>query len=354
MCHPKRGGITIQSKIYHFSDVSDVNETYMAKGWTDGLPIVPPTKEKVQAMLDFSGMTGDYVIGGIPERKKVFTAEKVAVNAVMAGCLPQYFSVVVAALTALSDEKFNLHGPTASTHGAALLMILNGPVVEQLGINSGQNVFGPGNRANMTIGRTIRLVLHNLGGCREFDRSTLGHPGKISYCIAERETDWTPLHVERGFDREDSTVTVIAAEGPNQIQNSASTEPEGILLTLADRISAVGNFNLVKDQQFTVVLCPEHYRTCHVHGWDKQRVKEFLYEKARRPVADLKRFGGLPGEVTEQDYQIMKTAAPSPEDILLVVAGGEAGRFSAVIPGWGTKKQTEAITRSIKSCTGDG
>jgi hypothetical protein len=305
-------------------------------------------------MLDFAGLAGDYVIGGIPERKKVFTAEKVAVNAVMAGCLPAYFPVVAAALTALSDEQFNLHGPTASTHGAALLMILNGPVVEQIGFNSGQNVFGPGHRANMTIGRAVRLVLHNLGGCREFDRSTLGHPGKLSFCIAERESEWTPLHVERGFDPEDSTITVIASEGPNQIQNSSSTEPEGILFTIADRMSAVGIFNLVKDQQFTVVLCPEHYRTCLSKGWDKRKVKQFLFEHARRPVSDLKKFGVLPGEATDEDYENMKTAVPSADDILLIVAGGEAGRFSACIPGWGTKRQTQAVTRSIKSCTGDG
>lgn len=344
----------LQSKVYEYPNVQDVVEDYMAKGWTDGLPIIPPTEEKVQHMLDFAGMSKDDVIGGIPERKKVFTAEKVAVNAVMAGCLPEYFPVLVAALTAMSDEKFNLHGPTASTHGPGILLVVNGPVVKQLGLNAGKSVFGPGHRANATIGRAIRLVLHNLGGGREFDRSTLGHPGKYSFCIAEQETEWTPLHVEKGFGRNESTVTVVAAEGPNQIQNHSALKPEGILMAMADRMAAVGTFNMLKEQQMTVVLCPEHYRTCYEHGWDKPKVRDFLYRHARRSVADMKKYGILPGEITAGDYETYQTAVPSPDDILLIVAGGEAGRFSACLPGWGTKQQTQAITRSIKSCTGDG
>ncbi|SFE54351.1 hypothetical protein [Alteribacillus iranensis] len=344
----------LQSETFEFPDIAEVNEDYMAKGWTDGLPIIPPTPEKVQQMLDFSGLSPDFVIGGIPERQKVFTAEKVAINAVMAGCLPDYFPVLVAALTAMSDEKFNLHGPTASTHGPGILVIVNGPVVEQLGLNNGQSVFGPGHRANATIGRAIRLVLHNLGGCRDFDRATLGHPGKFSFCIAEKETEWTPFHVEKGFEAEESTVTVIAAEGPNQIQNHSAIKAEGMLMTMADRMSAVGTFNMINDQQFTVVLCPEHYRTCQDQGWNKQRIREFLFEHAKRSTADLKKFGMLPGDITAEDEETFHTAVPSPDDIVLIVAGGEAGRFSACMPGWGKKQQTQAITRSIKSCTGGG
>ncbi|GAB7388028.1 hypothetical protein BSNK01_18650 [Bacillaceae bacterium] len=342
------------SKHYEFADAITAIEEYMNRGWTDGLPVIPPTPERVEQMLQFAGMKPDDVIGGIPERNRVFTAEKVAINAVMAGCLPAYFPVVVAAVTAMSDPRFNLHGPTASTHGCGILLIVSGPVVEQIGLNAGQGVFGPGSRANATIGRAIRLVLHNLGGGREFDRSTLGHPGKFTYCIAELATDWLPLHAERGLSPEDSAVTVIAAEAPNQIQNHAATNPDAILLTLADRMTALGTFNMTKEQQFTVVLCPEHYRTLRSHGWNKKKVREFLYEHARRPLADLKKFGLLPGEIAEEDEKTMKTAVPSPDDILLVVAGGEAGRFSACIPGWGTIQQTQAITRSIKSCTGDG
>lgn len=344
----------LDSKIYEFSDYHEAIEEYMAKGWTDGLPIIPPTQEKVQQFLDFAGLQPEDVIGGIPERRRVFTAEKLAINAVMAGCLREYFPVVVAALTAMSDPKFNLHGPSASTHGAGILLIINGSVAEHLGVNSGQGVFGTGHRANATIGRAIRLVLHNVGGGREFDRSTLGHPGKFTYCIAEKETEWTPLHVERGFQPEDSTVTVFAGEAPNQINNHVATTPEGILLTMADRMRALGTFNMMKQQEFTVVLCPEHYYTCHSYGWDKNKVKEFLFEHAQRPMADLKKNGVFPGEIKEEDYTTMKKAVYSPDDILLLVAGGEAGRFSACLPGWGTLKQTQAITRSIKSCTGEG
>lgn len=344
----------IQSKSYEYADFAAFDEAYASRGWTDGLPVVPPTKEKVEQMLAFAGLTPDTVLGGIPERNKVFTAEKTAINAVMAGCLPDYFPVVAAALTAMSDPAFNLHGPSASTYGAGMLLMLNGPVVRQLGINNGRGALGPGTRANATIGRAIRLVLHNVGGGDVFDRSTLGHPGQFTYCIAEKETAWTPLHVERGFSAEDHTVTVFPCEGPNQVENHAAGNPEGILNTLADRMAALGTSNMIDQQQMVVILCPEHYRTCQEHGWNKKDVKTFLFDRARRPLSDLKRGGVLSGNVTAEDDTKMKTAVPSPEDILLLVAGGEAGRFSACIPGWGDISQTRAITRSIKGCTGEG
>ena len=156
-------------------DALEAIALFYQKGWTDGLPIIPPTERRIQAMLDTAHMEPDTIIGSIPERSRVFTAEVVAINAVMAGCLPDYFPVVLAAISAVSDPAFGLHGPTATTHGAAILMIVNGPITEAIGLNSGQNVFGPGNRANATIGRTLRLVLINAGGSHEFDRATLGY-----------------------------------------------------------------------------------------------------------------------------------------------------------------------------------
>ncbi|MFB4164938.1 hypothetical protein ACE1TI_14180 [Alteribacillus sp. JSM 102045] len=328
-------------------------ELYYQKGWTDGLPIVPPTEERIKAMLDFVGMKKDTVIGSIPERGRVFTAEVAAINAVMAGCLPNYFPVVVTAVSAMGDPDFGLHGPTASTAGAAIMIIVNGPISKTLAMNAGENLFGPGNRANATIGRAIRLLMMNAGGSKEFDRSTLGHPGKFTYCIAENEdTEWEPLHVEKGFDRENSTVTVFAAEGPNQINNHASLRAENILLTLADRMTGLGTFNMGGETEMGVVLCPEHYRDLNKQGWNKASVRRFLYEHAKRPLSDLKKGGYIEAEMEEQDEKTMVHAVPYPESILLLTGGGDAGRFSACIPGWFGSNISRSVTKSILTETG--
>src|SRR5215510_4064288 len=203
------------------------------QGWTDGLPVIPPTDERVAVFLGHIKRNRDEVLGGVPERRRFVTVEQVAANAVMAGCLPEYAPVVVAAVEAIVQPQFNLVGPSASLGGSAILLIVNGPVVEQLQINCRNNLFGPGNRANATIGRAIRLVLMNTCGAIPglFDRSCLGHPGKYSYCIGENEQDspWLPLHVERGCAAGTSAVTAFACEGPRQVRNGLSQTPEGVL-----------------------------------------------------------------------------------------------------------------------------
>ncbi len=330
-----------------------VAETFYEKGWTDGLPVVPPTEEKVLAFLAAAGLAPDEILGAIPERNRVFTAEKVAINAVMAGCLPEYFPVVVAAVRGISRPEFGLHGVCASTAGSGILMVVNGPVADACAMNSGQNLLGPGNRANATMGRALRLVLYNLAG-REFDRSTLGHPGKYTYCISENETaSWTPLHVMRGFERETSTVTVFAAEGPNQVQNHVALKPENILNTLADRMRALGSFNMGGDCEFAVMICPEHYETLVGGDWTKERVRDYLFEKARRPLADLKRGGLNESPLAPEDETIMVGAVSAPDRILLIMAGGDAGRFSACMPGWFSRHMSRAVTEPIGvSCSG--
>jgi hypothetical protein len=344
--------MTLRASRIELPDAIAAIEYYYQMGWTDGLPVIPPTEERVQEMLDMVDMAPDTVIGAIPERNRVFTAELVAINAVMAGCLPAYFPVVVAAVSAMCDPAFGLHGPSASTHGPAILIIVNGPVAQAIGMNAGQNLFGPGNRANATIGRAIRLLLINAGGSREFDRSTLGHPGKYTYCIAEREdTAWEPLHVQRGYDRDVSTVTVFAAEGPNQINNHFALNAENILRTLADRMSGLGTFNMGGQAEMAVVLCPEHYHTLHEQGWNKRTVQEFLYEHAARPLSDLKKGGYLEQPVQPEDEHTLVRAVQSPEDILLLVAGGDAGRFSACIPGWFGTSISRAVTKAIREAT---
>jgi hypothetical protein len=344
--------MALQAATIETKDSLDAIELFYRNGWTDGLPIIPPTQDRIQAMLDIVQMQPDAVIGAIPERSRVFTAETAAINAVMAGCLPEYFPVVVAAVSAASDPAFGLHGPTATTHGSAILMIVNGPIIESIGLNSGQNVFGPGNRANATIGRALRLILINAGGTREFDRATLGHPGKYTYCIAENEnTNWQPLHVQRGFEQSVSTVTVFAAESPNQMNNHTALKAENILLTLSDRMSGLGTFNIGGQTEMAVVICPEHYKTLNQQGWDKARVQKFLYEHAVRPLSDLKKGGYIEQPVDSGDEEILVRAVQSPDDILLVVAGGAAGRFSACIPGWASKQACQSVTRSLRDAS---
>ncbi|MCH9017256.1 MAG: hypothetical protein IIB89_05780, partial [Chloroflexi bacterium] len=212
-------------------------------GWTDGLPVVPPTEQRVGEFIERSGRPSAEVVGELPERRREITVGKVAANAVMAGCLPEYMPVVLAATEAMLDPVFNLVGPSSSMGGSAILTIVNGPVAKELNINSRNNLFGPGNRANATIGRAVRLVLMNACAAIPgvFDRSVIGHPGKYTYCIAEAETEthWTPLHVERGFSADQSTVTVFAGEAPRQVR--AVGHPEPILIAIADVASSLGS-----------------------------------------------------------------------------------------------------------------
>jgi hypothetical protein len=342
----------LHAKQIEVNDSLEAIEYYYQKGWTDGLPIVPPTEERIFEMLKSVNMEPDTVVGSIPERSRVFTAELVAINAVMAGCLPGYFPVVMAAVQALSEPEFGLHGPSASTHGAAIMIAVNGPIAEQIGMNAGANALGPGNRANATIGRAIRLLMMNVGGSPEFDRSTLGTPAKFSFCFSEKMTEWTPMHVQRGFNENESTVTVFACEGPNQIQNHGSLNGEGILRTMADRMSALGTMNMASETEMAVVLCPEHYQHLHREGWSKESVQQYLFENAKRSIRDMKNGGIIDAPIVDGDGQMFKYAVPSSEHILLLVAGGEAGRFSACMPGWFSYKQSRAVTMSIKAATG--
>ena len=226
-----------------WGDAVEAIERCYELGWTDGLPVVPPTVERVEKALSYAGRPADEVLGWIPERRREITVEKVAANAVMAGCLPEYLPVVIAATEAMMDVAFNLIAPSSSQGGASILLIVNGPIVEELGINCRNNLFGPGNRANSTIGRAIRLILMN--ACASipglFDRSLIGDPSKYTFCIGENETDthWTPLHVESGLPADESAVTVFAGWGPRQMR--AASSPEAILDTAADVASSLGS-----------------------------------------------------------------------------------------------------------------
>ncbi len=331
-------------------DVTDAIELCYKRGWTEGLPVVPPTEPLVREMLDGAGLDPRHEITHIPNRNVSVTAEKAAINAVMAGCRPEHFPVVVAGVEAIGDRKWAYHGPGTSTAGAAVLMIVNGPIARELDINAGDNLFGPGWRANLTIGRAVRLIMRNVCGSKPglLDRGTLGHPGKLSYVIAEneRESPWTPLHVERGFAPEQSTVTIVAAEAPHQFYNQLSNTAEGVLTTLADDMRISGN--VMGQSQYVVVLAGEHTRTIAGSGWQKADIRRFLFEHTRNTHAHLKRTQRMAGAILPGDDGRLRPLVESPDDILVVAAGGGAGAFSAYIPGWGSKRSSQSVTKEIR------
>ena len=332
------------------TDAFAVNEFYHAKGWTDGLPIVPPTEERVSECLDAAGFAPGDIIGIEQVRQRPIIAEKAAINAVLAGCLPAYMPVVVAVLGAMCDAQYNLHGTSASTGGAAPFIVVNGPVRTLIGMNATHNVLGNGNRANATIGRAIRLVLINALGVipGEMDRSTLGHPGKFTFCIAEDEEDspWTPLAQEREIPEGQSAVTVMAAGAPRQIMNEWTADPEQILETFAAEMRHnmltysvwAGNYVLVIPKQLRDLLVAA--------GWQKRDIREYIFRSARVIRSDWAKIGKA--NIVDRSGGPMQefTALKEPTDLLIVAAGGPAGGFGAVIPPWlGSKAR--AVTKPI-------
>ena len=332
-------------------DAQALIELYYEKGWTDGLPVVPPSESSVGAMLEAAGLRGADAIGEIPDRHVRVTADKVAINAVLAGCLPAYMPVVVAAIKGICHPDYCYHGAATSTGGSAVATIVNGPIAQRLGINARDNVLGQGFRPNATIGRAIRLVMMNAINTRpgKLDRSTLGHPGKYTLCFAENEADspWEPLHVERGYRPQESTVTVFAAEAVIQVYNQLSNRTEELLLPFADAMSNLGSMNIVGQAQQVVLFAGEHCETLRAGGWSKRRIKEYLFEHARRTVADVKRAGRLAGPVQPGDESAWRHATKSPEDIVILAAGGRAGAFSALLMGWGSAAHTRTVTTPV-------
>ena len=334
--------------------VEAINNLYYARGWSDGLPIVPPTEDRVQAMLAFTDYGSQDIVAILPPKYGEATAEKIAINAVMAGCLPQYLPVVIAALHAMAEPQFNLYGVQATTHQCAPLTIVNGPVAAELEINSGYNAFGQGWRANATIGRAIRLALMNIGGGRPgvLDRATFGSPAKFAYCAAENEeaNPWEPLHVELGYSPETSTVTVVAAEGPHNVNDHGSTQGAGILLTCAGALASPATNNVYLGGNPVLVLGPEHAETVARDGFNKQSIKQFVWEHATLAVEkfhheNVDRFLKMNPDWCPPDrppgYLVPGWRAP--EDLLVVVIGG-AGKHSAVLPTFGENK---AVTKPI-------
>ncbi len=329
-----RGG----ARRVELGDQEDDVEACFARGWTDGLPVTPPTPERVERMLAGTRRDRAEVLGAVAPDLGDCTVEKVAVNAVMAGCRPEYLPVVLAAVEAALTEEFNWHGLAATTYFAGPVVVVNGPVTSALGMNSGMNVLGQGNRANSTIGRALQLVLRNVGGARpgEVDRATLGNPGKLGFCFPEREDDspWTSLAAERGVAEGESAVTLFAGEGPRGVVDQLSREPESLARSLASALLAVAHHKLVVGFDAMLVVSFEHGNVFRRAGWDKARLRRELDGLLIRPGADLVR--GAEGIAEGLPEQMAGAQVPKfrPGGLLVVHAGGAAGLFSAVIGGW--------------------
>ncbi len=324
-----------------------VNDLFLEKGWSDGLPIIPPTAEAVERMLAGTKRDPADMVAAIPPRWSEATAEKIAINAVMAGCLPEYLPVIITAVEAMCEESVNLYGVQATTHPASPLLIVNGPIAKKLDINAKSGAFGPGWRSNATIGRAIRLILMNIGGAfpGKTDMSTQGQPCKYTFCIAENEeaSPWEPLHVERGFEASTSTITVAAAENPHNINDHSATAAEDVLSTIANSMANMGSNNFLAQCGGPIlVLGPEHAATIAGGGFSKSDVKAFIYEKARIP---RRRFHerAIQHLYPNLDEDALIPIASKKEDIVVIVVGGP-GKHSSFLPSF---DQSYSITKAI-------
>lgn len=314
------------------------NDYAIAQGWSDGLPLVMPTEAAVDRFVAVGGADNE-TFAPISPRQLVPTLRSLAANAVMAGCKPEYFPVVLAGLKAVLDPAYNLHGTLATTHPCGQLMLVNGPLRAALDINCGTNCLGQGRRANATIGRALQLILLNVGGARpgEMDRATHGTPAKFAYCFGENEEEspYAPFHVRRGFVPGDSVVTAMAAESPHNINDHASTSGAGLIATIAGTMSAAGSNNVYLKGPCFVVLGPEHAQTLHRDGWTIEAIQEALYERSRVHISrisaeNLASWAGQDRHPVNDHYHLTGT----PADINVVVAGG-AGKHSVYMPSFG-------------------
>jgi len=342
----------MNSKAYEVEDALTANELYQDNGWTDGLPIVPPTDKLVGAFLDAARLGPEDVVGVEPVRRRRITAEKVAIAAVMAGCRPEYMPVVLAVVRAMCKPEFGLHGTTASTGGSAQFIVVNGPIRRAIGMNATNNALANASRANATIGRVPRLLILNvLGGAPgRLDRSTLGHAGKYTYCVAEDEeggagNPWTPLAVERGVPAGRSAVTVLAAGSSHQLMNEWTREPRELLETYAATMRANLLTYSIWAGNYAIVVGPQHREVLHAAGWSKRDVREFIHERARVTRGQWREVGK--GAVVGRKAADVHTALRTPDDLLVISAGGPAGGFGAVIPPWYAEKSL-AVTEPVE------
>ena len=365
----RRGAATLGARRVRVPAGDDPFEFMAAQGLDDGLPVVPPTEERVLRMLQGTTRPASEVVALIPPNLAPATVEKIAVNAVMAGCRPEYLPVVIAATEAACTDAFNLHGVLATTYFATPVIVVNGPIRHAIGLNCGHNLFGQGFRANATIGRALQLLVRNVGGGRPdgVDMSTLGQPGKFTCCVGENEEEsgWEPLHVERGFASDASTVTLFAGEAPRAIRDQLSRTARSLGASMGLCLEAMAHPKLHRMGEVLLVVSPEHARTFARDGYSKTDLRARIQEVTARPLRELlpddecqkgMALGAIPKELRGPDGRPTAEGLDTPfpkfkrdEDILIMVGGGTAGKFSAVVGGWASGAAGSiAVTVEIK------
>ena len=347
------GSLTLQSRRLDLGDEEDDAEAMYERGWSDGLPLVPPTPARVVAMLAGTTRNPQDIVATIPPDLVECTVEKVAINAVMAGCRPEYLPVVLAAIEAACTDEFNMHGLLATTWFSGPVVIVNGPIAKAIGMNNGINALGPGNRANATIGRALQLVVRNVGGGRpgDVDRATLGQPGKYTCCFAEHEDAyWEPMHVERGYEASQNTVTLFAGEGVRGVVDQLSRTPESLTRSFAACLRATAHPKLPIAFDAMVIITPDHLRVYEEAGWSKARFREELGALLQIPGAEMER--GADGIDEGVPESLARVTLPKFRDggLLIAHAGGGAGLFSGIMGGWASGKMgSEPVTREVGS-----
>ncbi len=353
-------GADLTSRRIELGSDEDEFEAMFARGWSDGLPLIPPTPQRVDHMLSGTKLAPQTQIADVPPNYAPATVEKIAVNAVMAGCRPEYLPVVITAIEAICTDEFNMHGVAATTFFSGPVIIVNGPIASRIGMNSTYNAFGPGNRANATIGRAVNLVVRNIGGAVPggVDRSTMGHPAKWGLCVAEREEDspWPSLATDRGVPPGASAVTVIAGQGPTPVVDQLSREPESLARTFARTLQTVGHPKLAMAFDALIAMSPEHMRVFVHGGWSKHHTLARILELTESPAADRLRGadGMAEGLTLEAAHKLSGPAERPiakfpPDGLSLVRVGSDAGLFSGIISTWARgPRGSMMVTRPIR------
>lgn len=345
-------GHVLKARRLELADLEDEMEMLFNRGFTDGLPVVPPTAERVLRMLQGTSRAAGEVVAVVAPDLVELTVEKTAINAVMAGCKPEYLPWVLAAIEAVCTDAFNIHGVLATTMPVGPVIVCNGPGTRAIGMNSGVNALGQGNRPNLTIGRAVQLVIRNVGGGRpgEVDRATHGNPGKLSFCFAEREDDspFTSLAVSRGCSPTQNAVTVFAGEGPRCIVDQRVRTADELANVFAACLRTLHSPKLVYGFDTILVIGPEHARVCAEANWDRERLLAEIHQRLQLPGAELVcGAGGIADGVPEQ-FRDATLPKFRPDGILLVHAGGNAGLFSAMIGGWVNGEMgSQPVTREV-------
>jgi hypothetical protein len=343
---------TLRSRRIEVAELEDEFEAMYARGWSDGLPVVPPTRRRVLRMLEGTRRDPGEVVAVVPPDLVECSVEKVAVNAVLAGCLPEHLPAVIAAVEAACTDEFNMHGLLATTWFSGPVVVVNGAFRKLAGMNSGVNALGQGNRANLAIGRALQLVVRNVGGGRpgEVDRATLGNPGKLSFCFAEDEegSPWEPLSVERGLEAGRSAVTLFAGSGVQGVVDQLSRTPESLARSLAACLRVVAHPKLALAWDAMLVISPEHGRVFRDAGWSKARLREELDRLLMLEGAEMVRGAGGMAEGIPEDLAGGSIPKFRPGGLLIVHAGGTAGLFSAIVGGWVSGAAgSQPVTRAI-------